>query len=162
MFFSTFFSIHILTILFVDLAWPSILILNIFFFTFQESVKKKMSSLNLPTMPRLPSKAKFWKKRSANISEYDPTFRVIYLGNVLTGWAKGNFKIFIGFVALKALGWSLQRSIYQGGPHTHIDPCVKFILFAITSQSFFFKLSVCAIGMSLLIPKLNYKMTYYM
>lgn len=49
-----------------------------------------MSSLNLPTMPRLPSKAKFWKKRSANISEYDPTFRVIYLGNVLTGWAKGD------------------------------------------------------------------------
>ena len=45
-----------------------------------------MSSLNLP---RLPSKAKFWKKRSANISEVDPTFRVIYLGNVLTGWAKG-------------------------------------------------------------------------
>lgn len=48
-----------------------------------------MSSLNLPTIPKLPSKAKFWKKRSANISDYDPTFRVIYLGNVLTGWAKG-------------------------------------------------------------------------
>ena len=60
--------------------------LTVFFFIFQESVKKKMSSLNLP---RLPSKAKFWKKRSANISEVDPTFRVIYLGNVLTGWAKG-------------------------------------------------------------------------
>jgi len=42
-------------------------------------------------MPRLPSKAKFWKKRSsANITEYDPTFRVVYLGNVLTGWAKGD------------------------------------------------------------------------
>jgi len=54
----------------------------------KDSVKKKMSSL---TMPRLPSKAKFWKKRSsANITEYDPTFRVIYLGNVLTGWAKGD------------------------------------------------------------------------
>ena len=73
-----------------------IFVIKKFLFTFQESVKKKMSSLNLPTMPRLPSKAKFWKKRSANISEYDPTFRVIYLGNVLTGWAKGNFKIFIG------------------------------------------------------------------
>lgn len=57
----------------------------------QDSVKKKMSGLTLPPMPRLPSKAKFWKKRSssANISDYDPTFRVIYLGNVLTGWAKG-------------------------------------------------------------------------
>lgn len=43
----------------------------------------------MPALPKLPSKAKFWKKRSANISDYDPTFRVIYLGNVLTGWAKG-------------------------------------------------------------------------
>ena len=32
----------------------------------------------------------FWKRKSANITEYDPTYRVIYLGNVLTGWAKGN------------------------------------------------------------------------
>ena len=64
------------------------------FLIFQESVKKKMSSLNLPTIPRLPSKAKFWKKRSANISDYDPTFRVIYLGNVLTGWAKGKIIFF--------------------------------------------------------------------
>ncbi len=47
-----------------------------------------MSSISLPTL-RLPSGAKFWKKRSANISEYDPTFRAIYLGNVLTSWAKG-------------------------------------------------------------------------
>ncbi len=47
-----------------------------------------MSSISVPTL-RLPSGAKFWKKRSANISEYDPTFRAIYLGNVLTSWAKG-------------------------------------------------------------------------
>jgi len=32
----------------------------------------------------------FWKRKSANITEYDPTYRVIYLGNVLTGWAKGD------------------------------------------------------------------------
>jgi hypothetical protein len=32
----------------------------------------------------------FWKrKRSAIISDVDPQFRVTYLGNVLTGWAKG-------------------------------------------------------------------------
>lgn len=49
-----------------------------------------MTSLGLPTMPKLPKATKFWKKRSANISEYDPTFRVVYLGNVLTGWAKGD------------------------------------------------------------------------
>ena len=50
-------------------------------------VTKVVSNL---TLPKLPSKAKFWRKRSsADITEYDPTIRVIYLGNVLTGWAKG-------------------------------------------------------------------------
>lgn len=32
---------------------------------------------------------KFWKKRSVNITDYDPTYKVVYLGNVLTSWAKG-------------------------------------------------------------------------
>lgn len=32
---------------------------------------------------------KFWKKRSVTITEYDPTYKVVYLGNVLTAWAKG-------------------------------------------------------------------------
>lgn len=33
----------------------------------------------------------FWKKSySVSISEPDPEFKVAYLGNVLTGWAKGN------------------------------------------------------------------------
>ena len=32
---------------------------------------------------------KFWKKRSITITEYDPTYKVVYLGNVLTAWAKG-------------------------------------------------------------------------
>lgn len=36
------------------------------------------------------SKVQFWKRRNANITEYDPTYRVVYLGNVLTGWAKGD------------------------------------------------------------------------
>lgn len=31
----------------------------------------------------------FQKKRSVTITEYDPTYKVIYLGNVLTAWAKG-------------------------------------------------------------------------
>lgn len=35
-------------------------------------------------------RVKFWKKRSLTISDYDPTFKVIYLGNVLTPWAKGD------------------------------------------------------------------------
>ena len=65
-----------------------------YFIFLQNSVKKKMTSLGLPTMPKLPKATKFWKKRSANISEYDPTFRVVYLGNVLTGWAKGKFFVY--------------------------------------------------------------------
>ena len=48
-------------------------------------------SVNMPSLPRLPSKAKFWKKKSssAKLTEVDPSYRAIYLGNVLTGWAKG-------------------------------------------------------------------------
>jgi len=38
----------------------------------------------------LGGKISFWKRRTANITEYDPTYRVVYLGNVLTGWAKGD------------------------------------------------------------------------
>lgn len=32
---------------------------------------------------------KIWKRGSATITEADPTYKVAYLGNVLTGWAKG-------------------------------------------------------------------------
>lgn len=32
---------------------------------------------------------KFWNKKSVTITEYDPTYKVVYLGNVLTPWAKG-------------------------------------------------------------------------
>uniref|UniRef100_T1J458 PID domain-containing protein n=1 Tax=Strigamia maritima TaxID=126957 RepID=T1J458_STRMM len=32
---------------------------------------------------------RFWKKRSVTITEYDPTFKALYLGNVVTTWAKG-------------------------------------------------------------------------
>ncbi|XP_021934268.1 uncharacterized protein LOC110836884 isoform X2 [Zootermopsis nevadensis] len=35
------------------------------------------------------SLGKLWKRRSVTITEYDPTYKVAYLGNVLTGWAKG-------------------------------------------------------------------------
>ena len=45
------------------------------------SAKMKKTSL----MP------KWWKKRfTAVITESDPSCKVVYLGNVLTGWAKGN------------------------------------------------------------------------
>ena len=57
---------------------------------FQSNVIRRMSSLGLPQI-RLPSGSRlFWKKkRSAVISDVDPQYRVTYLGNVLTGWAKG-------------------------------------------------------------------------
>lgn len=34
--------------------------------------------------------SKLWNKRSVTITEYDPTYKVIYLGNVITQWAKGD------------------------------------------------------------------------
>ena len=37
----------------------------------------------------LRNKISFWKRKSASITDYDPQYRVIYLGNVLTPWAKG-------------------------------------------------------------------------
>lgn len=34
--------------------------------------------------------SKLWNKRSVTITEYDPTYKVTYLGNVITQWAKGD------------------------------------------------------------------------
>jgi len=46
-----------------------------------ESLSNKMKK----SLPR------WWKKRfSASITESDPSCKVVYLGNVLTGWAKGD------------------------------------------------------------------------
>lgn len=36
---------------------------------------------------------RLWKRRSVTITEYDPSYKVVYLGNVLTGWAKGKIKL---------------------------------------------------------------------
>lgn len=37
-----------------------------------------------------------WKKyASATISKPDPTYKVAYLGNVVTGWAKGKMMFFL-------------------------------------------------------------------
>lgn len=47
--------------------------------------------LTMPVNISLPTKAilKFWKKRSVSITDYDPTYKVIYLGNIITPYAKG-------------------------------------------------------------------------
>lgn len=36
---------------------------------------------------------RLWKRHrgNASITEYDPSYKVAYLGNVLTGWAKGEW-----------------------------------------------------------------------
>ncbi|KAK8384105.1 hypothetical protein O3P69_016081 [Scylla paramamosain] len=39
-------------------------------------------------MPNMNLK-KLWRKKTVTLTEYDPTYKVVYLGNVLTGWAKG-------------------------------------------------------------------------
>jgi hypothetical protein len=46
---------------------------------------------------------RLWRRRSATITDYDPTFRVSYLGNVLTGWAKGTSHIFFLIMSNKNL-----------------------------------------------------------
>lgn len=36
---------------------------------------------------------RLWRRHrgNASITEYDPSYKVAYLGNVLTGWAKGKW-----------------------------------------------------------------------
>ena len=45
---------------------------------------------------------KLWRRHrgNASITEYDPTYKVAYLGNVLTGWAKGEYQDSCGFEVL--------------------------------------------------------------
>ena len=83
----------------------------------QESGKRRLtirrnmsSSISLPSF-RLPSKAKFWKKRrSEDLGDSDPSYRAIYLGNVLTGWAKGKFQTSIFITSICTI---LHRLIQQ-------------------------------------------------
>ena len=34
-----------------------------------------------------------WKRNSVDITEEDPTFKTVYLGNTVTQWAKGEQKL---------------------------------------------------------------------
>ncbi|XP_054711305.1 protein FAM43A-like [Uloborus diversus] len=50
-----------------------------------------MSLSNPFTATNMKNKwSKLWNKRSVTITEYDPTYKVTYLGNVITQWAKGD------------------------------------------------------------------------
>ncbi len=59
-----------------------------------ESNEGQQGGWQLMRLPRSFGR-RFAKKRSgsATISDLDPTFRVTYLGNVLTAWAKGKSMI---------------------------------------------------------------------
>ncbi|XP_059479321.1 protein FAM43A isoform X2 [Neocloeon triangulifer] len=56
----------------------------------EESVTKKQAEVLVRSLKALKlGLGRFWRRQSATITDYDPTYRVAYLGNVLTGWAKG-------------------------------------------------------------------------
>ena len=42
---------------------------------------------------------KFWRRHRGNavITDIDPSYKVAYLGNVLTGWAKGMIKKMLSY-----------------------------------------------------------------
>lgn len=53
---------------------------------------KVLSSRTLRSLSK--SLGRFWRRsHSVEISPPDPEYKVLYLGNVLTGWAKGKFRI---------------------------------------------------------------------
>lgn len=71
---------------------------------FLKSEREKMMEIATLEKDKYPEKKDFhlrnWKtlkqslgkllgRRTVTITEYDPIYKVVYLGNVLTGWAKG-------------------------------------------------------------------------
>lgn len=57
------------------------------------SDEKDISGRALRTLSK--SIGKLWRRsHSVEISTPDPEYKVLYLGNVLTGWAKGNYYLF--------------------------------------------------------------------
>jgi hypothetical protein len=71
-----------------------------------------LPALHLPAAHRL-----LWRKRcrKATISDLDPEHKVIYLGNVLTGWAKGTSRT--RTQAVSNTENSIQTEIY--GPRVY-------------------------------------------
>jgi hypothetical protein len=56
----------------------------------EEAVAKRQAEYLARTLRVLKlGLGKLWKRQSVTITEYDPSYKVAYLGNVLTGWAKG-------------------------------------------------------------------------
>lgn len=62
--------------------------------TTSSSILSGSSELGTKTLKSLKrGLGKLWRRHrgNASITEYDPSYKVAYLGNVLTGWAKGQF-----------------------------------------------------------------------
>lgn len=55
------------------------------------SAGKELGQRTLRSLKR--GLGRLWRRHrgNASITEYDPCYKVAYLGNVLTGWAKGEF-----------------------------------------------------------------------
>ena len=58
------------------------------------SLKWLLHGLGAMTTQALVARvARLWKKRTVTITEEDPTFKTVYLGNTVTQWAKGESSI---------------------------------------------------------------------
>lgn len=70
------------------------------------SASKEFGQRTLRSLKR--GLGRIWRRHRGNVSitEYDPSYKVSYLGNVLTGWAKGKHTHPIKFV--KALNHQSQ------------------------------------------------------
>lgn len=55
-------------------------------------VSKEFGQKTLRSLKR--GLGRLWRRHrgNASITEYDPCYKVAYLGNVLTGWAKGEWR----------------------------------------------------------------------
>ena len=62
------------------------------------SVGKELGQRTLRSLKR--GLGRLWRRHrgNASITEYDPCYKVAYLGNVLTGWAKGQYNCFIMYL----------------------------------------------------------------
>lgn len=66
---------------------------------------------------------KLWRRRSVTITEYDPCYKVVYLGNVLTGIAKGRYIIhyiiinYNDFKVISAMTFYLNQARHLSMPY---------------------------------------------
>ncbi|XP_076335184.1 protein FAM43A-like [Tachypleus tridentatus] len=69
--------------------------------------------------PHIKRKLKFWNKRSISITEYDPVYKVLYLGNVVTSWVKGESCVDMALATL----WKNYRCNVKQDIHMTLTIC---------------------------------------